>query len=228
MFSSWVGSEIKFSKLSEGGLVPHKGHLQSVNLHPLSLTSSVIMSSLSFSLISPQQCPLILKYKHSQQSGLWEFVGKPALIFHLPIRARFFPPPLVLLSPFLLLLPVPLSPSHFLSIFFFHPPTNYLQDYRFRVGGDWVSQGVMWALRCLLNGEHHELWTNYSQSSTTPESQQTQQLHTHTFFFPNANQPLCAKTRTHTLIIVTTADTHTHDLIFDFSHLGRFLAKDLF
>lgn len=51
-------------------------------------------------------------------------------------------------------------------LFFFLPPTNYHQDYRSSMGCDWVSLGVMWALRCLLNGEHHELWSNCSHSST--------------------------------------------------------------
>lgn len=94
-----------------------------------------------------------------------------------PIACPPFPHPPEFLPPLLLFLhPFSLSRSHLLSIFRSFPPTNYLQDYRFSVGCDWVSLGVMWALRCLLNGEHHELWTNDSHSSTTPESQ------THTVF----------------------------------------------
>lgn len=140
-------------------------------------------------------------------------MGKPALIFHLPILALFFPspvslspppPPLVFLAPFLLLLhPFFLSPSHFLSIFLSLPPTNYLQDYRFSVGCDWVSLGVMQALRCLLNGEHHELWTNYSHSSTTPESQAvTVSTHTHAHTHRNCF-PQCKTT-----LVCNNKDTH--------------------
>lgn len=159
----------------------------------------------------------------------------------LPLAHLSPPPPQESLSPFLLLLhPFSLSPSHFLSIFRSLSPTNYLQDYRFSVGCDWVSLGVMQALRCLLNGEHHELWTNYSQSSTTPESQadtistHTQAhthpehtpAHTHTqnthpqtqkLLSPKQTNP-CAKTRTHTSIVLKFTDTrthkkHTHDLM---------------
>lgn len=63
------------------------------------------------------------------------------------------------------------SSTHSPTILCSFPPTNYLQDYRFSVDCDWVSLGVMRALRCLLNGERHELWPNYSYSSTTLEPQ---------------------------------------------------------
>ncbi len=139
------------------------------------------------------------------------------------LSSRLSPsPPLELQPPCLLLLhPFSLTPSHSLSIFHYLPPTNYLQDYRFSVGCDWVSLGVMQALRCLLNGEHHELWTNYSHSSTTPELQadtvyththkhtnththKHTHAHTHRTAFPQCN------TRTRTLIVLTHSDTYTH------------------
>lgn len=132
-----------------------------------------------------------------------EFVRKPGPILHLPVPAPCSSPPLLQWSHRLLLHSSStlslVSSSHFLSIFRFYPPTDYLQDYRFSVGCDWVSLGVMWALRCLLNGEHHELWTNYSHSSTTPESQADTHIHTDTHTLAalcNVNR-LCAEMDTH-------------------------------
>lgn len=113
-------------------------------------SSSLYDSNTSISpFSSPLFCPLILTQK---QSGNPAFILHPSFVHSLACSSWVFYS----------------SSTHSLHLLLF---LDYHQDYRFSVGCDWVPLGVMWALRCLLNGEHHELWPNYRYSSTTLEPQ---------------------------------------------------------